>query len=60
MTTSFTTVVTGGSSGIGAACVEHLARRGDQVVVLDLPGTWSDAAMRAMGVHAYACDVMVR
>ena len=24
------TVVTGGSSGIGAACVRHLAKRGDQ------------------------------
>ena len=57
MTASFTTVVTGGSSGIGAACVEHLARRGDQVIVLDLPGTWSDEALRAMGVQAYACDV---
>ena len=51
------TVVTGGSSGIGAACVEHLAKRGDQVIVLDLPGTWSDEAMRSIGVHAYACDV---
>lgn len=51
------TVVTGGSSGIGAACVEHLAKRGDQVIVLDLPGTWSEEDMRSMGVHAYACDV---
>lgn len=51
------TVVTGGASGIGAACVRHLAQRGDQVVSLDLAGTWSDASMRKLGVSAYACDV---
>lgn len=37
------TVVTGGASGIGAACVQHHVKRGDEVIVLDLPGTWSDA-----------------
>ncbi len=37
------TVVTGGASGIGAACVKHHVQRGDEVIVLDLPGTWSDA-----------------
>ena len=51
------TVVTGGSSGIGAACVRHLAKRGDHVISLDLPGTWSEEKMRAMGVTAYACNV---
>lgn len=51
------TVVTGGSSGIGAACVRHLAKRGDDVISLDLPGTWSEENMRAMGVTAYACNV---
>ena len=51
------TVVTGGSSGIGAACVRHLAKRGDHVVSLDLPGTWDEDNMRAMGVTAYACNV---
>ena len=51
------TVVTGGSSGIGAACVRHLAQRGDHVISLDLPGTWSEAKMGALGVHAYACNV---
>ena len=51
------TVVTGGSSGIGAACVRHLAKRGDHVISLDLPGTWSEEKMRAMGVVAYVCNV---
>ena len=51
------TVVTGGSSGIGAACVRHLAKRGDHVVSLDLPGTWDEGKMRDMGVTAYACNV---
>jgi len=57
MTQALISVVTGGSSGIGAACVRHLARRGDQVILLDLPGTWSESAMREMSVHAYPCDV---
>jgi len=51
-------VVTGGSSGIGAACVRHLAKRGDQVIVLDLPGTWTEQKLRELGaIAAYACDV---
>lgn len=57
MTRPNITVVTGGSSGIGAACVRHLALRGDHVISLDLPGTWSDEKMQAMGVTAYACNV---
>src|SRR5688500_12466227 len=31
-----TILVTGGSSGLGAACVEQLARRGASVIVADL------------------------
>ncbi len=57
MTKPLISVVTGGSSGIGAACVRHLARRGDQVILLDLPGTWSESALKEMGVQAYPCDV---
>ena len=57
MTNKYLSVVTGGSSGIGAACVRHLAKRGDLVIALDLPGTWSEAKMEELGVHAYACDV---
>lgn len=33
---SETILVTGGSSGLGAACVEHLARRGARVIIADL------------------------
>ena len=51
------TVVTGGSSGIGAACVDHLAKRGDHVILLDLPGTWSATGLKERGIHAYPCDV---
>lgn len=51
-------VVTGGSSGIGAACVKHLAKRGDHVILLDLAGTWSEESLQASGaIAAYACDV---
>ena len=57
MTKKYLSVVTGGSSGIGAACVRHLAKRGDLVIALDLPGTWSEAKMKELGVHAYPCDV---
>jgi len=38
-------VVTGGASGIGAGCVKHLVKRGDKVVVVDLPGAWQPAKM---------------
>jgi len=58
MTQPFISVVTGGSSGIGAACVRHLSQRGDTVILLDLPGTWDEAKLQKLGAHAgYACDV---
>lgn len=50
-------VVTGGSSGIGAACVKHLVARGDHVVVLDLPGTWHADRAGLQQVSFHACDV---
>ena len=53
------TVVTGGASGIGAACVRHHVKRGDTVIVLDLPAGWSEAKAKDLGVKAfYACDVL--
>ena len=49
-------VVTGGASGIGAACVQALAGRGDRVAIIDL-----DAALSGVSagdrISAYACDV---
>ena len=50
-------VVTGGASGIGAACVKHLVQRGDKVVVVDLPQTWQADKMGVEVAGVYACDV---
>ena len=50
-------VVTGGSSGIGAACVRHLVQRGDRVVVIDLPGTWNPNKMGVEVAAVYDGDV---
>ena len=49
------TLVTGGASGIGAACVEHLIAIGHHVVVMDLPGSASASNPQAAGF--IACDV---
>lgn len=49
MTTSPITIVTGGASGIGLTRVRHLSSLGHQVVVLDLPGTWSETEVNALG-----------
>jgi NAD(P)-dependent dehydrogenase (short-subunit alcohol dehydrogenase family) len=57
MTQQRVTVVTGGSSGIGAACVEHFVKLGDKVIALDLPDTWSEELNASLGVVAYPCDV---
>lgn len=48
-------IVTGGASGIGLACVHTLLARGDRVIVLDLPNTWQDNALSS--VAYYDCDV---
>jgi NAD(P)-dependent dehydrogenase (short-subunit alcohol dehydrogenase family) len=50
-------VVTGGASGIGAACVRHLVQRGDRVVVVDLPGAWDQAKIGVEVAAVYAGDV---
>src|SRR5690606_7036950 len=50
-------VVTGGASGIGLACVEQLLARGDRVVVLDLPGKDGQLGELAASVTFVACDV---
>lgn len=50
-------VVTGGASGIGLACVRRLLARGDAVVVIDLPGKEGGLGDVADVVKFYACDV---
>lgn len=50
-------VVTGGASGIGLACALALARRGDQVVVLDLPGVRLPQELADLGACLLPCDV---
>jgi NAD(P)-dependent dehydrogenase (short-subunit alcohol dehydrogenase family) len=50
-------VVTGGASGIGAACCRELARRGATVAVLDLNGAAAGAIAGECGGRAWAADV---
>jgi len=54
-----TFLVTGGGSGLGAASVEELARRGGGVVVADLNGPSAEAQAEKLGeaARAVACDV---
>src|ERR1700675_1145327 len=49
-------VVTGGASGIGAACVRELAANGDLVVVADRDMTRAQAVASEFGGRAYAVD----
>mgnify|MGYP000662122895 CR=1 FL=1 len=57
MSASSVIVVTGGASGIGAACVKHFVRRGDTVVVIDLPGAWKPERMGVAVAAVYEGDV---
>lgn len=50
-------IVTGGAQGIGFACAQTLAARGDQVVVLDLTNAETAAASLGHGTLGIACDV---
>jgi NAD(P)-dependent dehydrogenase (short-subunit alcohol dehydrogenase family) len=50
-------VVTGGASGIGAACVRELASAGDLVVVADRDMAKAQAVAAEFGGRAYAVDV---
>lgn len=50
-------VVTGGASGIGAACCRELAARGTSVVVLDIDLARAEAIAREVGGHALRGDV---
>lgn len=58
MKTNLLTVITGGASGIGAACVRYHVKRGDTVIVLDLASAWSEQKAHALGAAAfYDCNV---
>ena len=52
-------VVTGGASGIGAACCARLAAGGARVLVIDLDGAAAARAAEGLGAghEAVACDV---
>lgn len=49
-------VVTGGASGIGAACARELARTGT-VAVVDINRAAAEAVAREIGGHPFAADV---
>ena len=51
------TIVTGGASGIGAACCRNFAARGAKVVVADLDGDGAKAVAEEFGGLGLACDV---
>jgi len=50
-------VVTGGASGIGAACAAALAARGDRVAILDVDEDGARREAQRLGGRAYRCDV---
>jgi 3-hydroxybutyrate dehydrogenase len=50
-------LVTGGASGIGAACVRRLAREGLQVTVADLDGEGAEKVAREVGGAAWQVDL---
>jgi len=50
-------VVTGGASGIGAACVRELAANGDLVIVVDRDIAKAQAVAAEIGGRAYPADV---
>jgi NAD(P)-dependent dehydrogenase (short-subunit alcohol dehydrogenase family) len=49
--------ITGGASGIGAACARAFAAAGARVVVGDVQRARAEAVAEAVGGHAVACDV---
>jgi NAD(P)-dependent dehydrogenase (short-subunit alcohol dehydrogenase family) len=51
------TIVTGGASGIGAACCRNFAARGAKVVVADLNGEGAKSVAEEFGGLGVACNV---
>ena len=50
-------VVTGGASGIGAACCSMLAERGAKVAVIDCDATRAETIAKEVGGRSWAADV---
>jgi NAD(P)-dependent dehydrogenase (short-subunit alcohol dehydrogenase family) len=50
-------VITGGASGIGAACAEHLAQGGWRVVVTDISDELGRTVAERIGGHYFRMDV---
>ncbi|MFE7720563.1 3-hydroxybutyrate dehydrogenase [Nocardia rhizosphaerihabitans] len=53
-----TALVTGGASGIGAACARELARRGAVVTVADIDGVGAKALAAEIGGKAWEVDLL--
>jgi 3-hydroxybutyrate dehydrogenase len=53
-----TALVTGGASGIGAACARELARRGAVVTIVDIDGVGASALAGDIGGKAWAVDLL--
>ncbi|MFD3430321.1 3-hydroxybutyrate dehydrogenase [Nocardia fluminea] len=51
-------LVTGGASGIGAACARELAARGAEVTVADIDGVAAKALAHEIGGHAWSVDLL--
>ena len=52
-----TIVITGGGSGIGAACARLFASKRARVAVIDIDASNAESVAREVGGRAYACDV---
>ncbi|MGO4671705.1 SDR family NAD(P)-dependent oxidoreductase [Bosea sp. 2YAB26] len=57
MTEKTIAVVTGGASGIGAACCRELAKRGARIVILDRDLALAESVAAELGGHAVQGDV---